>query len=734
MRKHLLGGLVLACGLLLTGCDDDKTSTISSPQTGPVAVSSSAVKGVIHNGLVTARRWQEGEWVEVDRALTNVAGDFSLVLADRTMGVLRLELSLSNDASAVTRMRCDAPAGCGTAAYGQWQTLAESPALVSWASVNASGEVAIMPLTPLSTMVVRYAESLGGVLNEATLSFSRRRLANLLNMAPETLMARPGDITSPTFVAAASADALRVSLLSAAFAQMAAGGDVNAVLDDFAGAFSRNNGRLLQAGEGDSLARLLQAASEVGGQVNVEASLARVGEWQERLVSLTSGELIQLEASAVDTNVLVTDLGALGEDVKRVIRESGARNLEHLLVKELSEFGWLLGADTPVVAEVALQTVVYTVMGAACLDVLPPSITQVPLAQGELNAILKRKTATQPNQLIISGTYKGVRVNLVVDLTTFKQGAASQLFTYKAVGSVANDRINAEIDGVFSIDPHETDLEPLLAAIQSLANQLAAGSNPDLSGLLSVVAGMLGTGHGTFALDGHAGIVNLLNGSQLAVTGKASAELDMDGAANGGILVNGGIAYGDMVLPNGDAYRITRGSDEHLTFTLDGNGDGSMSAKFLATILTVPEARVIATGSLTRAGLLAGHVRDEAVNVLNQLAAGTSVNLADSLSALLDVDFTKMNLVVDGRAVVDGWSKSYRLAVRNGDIRIYQPNSDTQLAMSLNLGQQGLFVQTATRYWLIGVDLANPALIVSDSMGGESRYSFDMILGYFASL
>lgn len=77
---------------------------------------------------------------------------------------------------------------------------------------------------------------------------------------------------------------------------------------------------------------------------------------------------------------------------------------------------------------------------------------------------------------------------------------------------------------------------------------------------------------------------------------------------------------------------------------------------------------------------------------------------------------------------------AYRLAVRNGAVSIYQPDSDSELAMTLNLGQQGLFIQTANHYWLIGVDVANPALVIADSSGGETRYSFDAILGYIAGL
>jgi len=726
VAKNLVRGIVLVSSLLLAACGSDSTDTPASTPSSSASINSSAVKGVIDNGRVVASRWQEGAWTQVASTLTNEAGDFSLNLQDAQPGILRLELLLSDNPAEATRMRCDAPAGCGTAVFGEWQELAIAPALVSWARVESSGAVAVMPLTPLSTLVVRYAESISGVLSNASLSFAQERVARMLGVSSSVLMARPGDITSTTFVAAASADAMQVTLLSAAFAQMAAGGDLNQVLNDFVAGLIENNGRLQQ--EGDvSLSHLLTSASEVGAQVDVDASRLRVAEWQSRIAALVSGQLSPLNSIALNTSVFVTDLGALGVDVAKVIRDSGAFNLEHLMVKELSEFGWLLGTDSQAVAEVAIQTVAYAALGSVYLDALPPSINSTPLASGDLTAVLNRKTETTPNQLLLTGTYKGLQVDLTIDLTSFKEGAANKLFVYKAVGALGNAVIKADIDGTLSIDPKDTDLQPLLAGIQSIVS-----GNGDTNVLVNAVSGLLANGHGVFALDGSAGMKNLSNNSELSVAGKASAELTMDGADNDGVLVNGGIAYGDLVLPNGDSYRITRGSDEHLTFSLDGTGDGQLSAKFLATILTVPQARVIATGSLTKAGLFISHARDEAVNLLGQITSGASVNLADTLAALTNFDFTSMNLIVDGKAVVDGWSKSYRLAVRNGDIKVYQPNSDTSVAMTLNFGRQGLFVQTTSRFWLIGVDFANPALVVADATGGESRYSFDALLGYLA--
>lgn len=216
--KYLVRGFLLASCLFLAACGDDKSDTAASPPPSSVSVvQSSAIKGVVHNGQVQASRLVDGAWSPVATAMTDEAGAFSLSLQGASAGILRLELALSDDPATPTRMRCDAPAGCGSAAFGEWQTLTTSPALLSWAQIDAAGDVTVMPITPLSTMVVRYAESLSGVLNESAITFARNRLAALLGVTSESLMTRPGDVTSATFLASASADALRVSLFSAAF-------------------------------------------------------------------------------------------------------------------------------------------------------------------------------------------------------------------------------------------------------------------------------------------------------------------------------------------------------------------------------------------------------------------------------------------------------------------------------------------------------------------------------------
>ena len=109
-----------------------------------------------------------------------------------------------------------------------------------------------------------------------------------------------------------------------------------------------------------------------------------------------------------------------------------------------------------------------------------------------------------------------------------------------------------------------------------------------------------------------------------------------------------------------------------------------------------------------------------------------TIDFSAALTAILGFEFSGMHLVVDGEAVVDGWSKTYRMAIRDGDWRVYQPNSTTSVALALNIGAHGVFIQTSGQYWLIGLDLENLALVVSDSAGGESRHDLGSLLGQVA--
>lgn len=715
MRHSLLGGLALISSLLLAGCGDDKSAgggTTTPP--APVAVSSSVVKGVIDGGVVEAAQWQGTAWVKVAEAATNAAGGFSLQLPAETRGLLRLTLTLGDDDAA--QMRCDAVAGCDGAAFGDLVPLTEAPGLVSWAEVGADGAVTVMPLTPLSTLVVRYAEAVGGRLDALSLSFARQRLALLLGMTPEQLLAPAGDITSAVWVSTTDASGLKVSLLSAGFAEMAAGqgSSINALIDRYVVEFLANDGRLLQSTVDDtpSLQAWLEAARNVAQQLTTGDAETLIAQWQERIDSLQAYVLNTLPPMAgLDSNAWLTAMGALGDDIRGVIASSGAVSLEHLLFNELNQFRWLLSADSLALVQNAMEVVGHVITGMAMLD-SPFACGMndtIPLITEEGYSATLDCTA---RTIRLEGSRYGMAVDLSIVLTSLSAGSEAGLFTFTAQGEISNERVRAHIDGTLGIDPKDTDLS-------GLATLFSGGLSEE--NLLQILNTLLASGHGVFTVEGAAGISNLVNGSELSLTGLAWADLDMNGH-NGGVKLAGAIEHGTVVLPNGDSLSIRQGTNDALTFGM--TDDAWFNARFLAKVLTVPDAVVMASGSVTDLGTLVTHARD---SLLESLAAET-FDLGALLANLLDFDFSNMHVSLTGEAHVAAWAKTYRLVLDGTVLRIYQPNSTTDVALQVSLGGSGVLVQAGEQWLRIGFDWSGPALTFADQTGGELRLELGSLL------
>lgn len=731
MHRHVLASLCLFLSLVLAACGGGSGSDSSGSSTPTSTVSSNVVKGIIDNGIIKAWRWENGAYVQVGSAATDVTGHYSLSLSDHAQGLVRLDLTISTDPANPTRMRCDA-AKCGNAAFGDWVTLTTNPGLSTWAKVAADGTVTVMPMTPVSTLLVRYAEAVGGHLDADTVSFAEQRIASLLNMSTDDLLAVPGDLTSVVWVNAASNKALKLTLLAAAFADIAngQGKDVSAIINDYATAFNDNNGRLLQAGDTGvaTLGNLLQSAINSGVLSHSPAN----ADWEQTLTTLQSNVLSALPAGATfDSGKLLTALGPMGDDIRSVITASGKNNLEELVTSELAQFGWLASKDTAGVAGVAVQTVVYAVMGSTALGAIPPqylafvpSLSVVAASDGGgLDVVLFPPTKT----MTIKGTTPdGMVVDLTLTLTALNAGSHANPFSFSAVGTVTNANVKATINGTLTIDPTTTDLSPLVNAIGSLGASATGGSTFNGQALLAAITGLLQSGHGVFTIQGTAALESLVNtGSTLSVDGKASLDLNMAGGANGAIAASGSVDHGTLALPNGDHFVVNPDNGDFLTFAL-GSG-GSFSTQFSAYVLTLPQTVVTASGSLSALGNLLSSARD---NVVSQLQAAT-LDLASILNVFVNFDYSQMHLTVNGQAnILGSYQHVYKLALANGDLTITQPNSN-QVAIEVSGSTKGLMVRAGTLWWVLGVDLSNvndPALTVGDASGGEYRIDLTSLI------
>ncbi|MDI1302853.1 MAG: hypothetical protein PSX71_13185 [bacterium] len=713
MLRPVLASFGLSLALLLSACggEGNSSSAMGGSSPGSTTVSSNVVKGIIHNGVVRLQRWQGDSYVEVASTLTGADGSFSLNVPDPVPGeVLRLELGLSADAGKPTEMLCDAVA-CGSAGFGQWAPMTNAPGLASWVSVDAQGGITVMPMTPVSTLLVRYAERAGGGhMDAASLDLARQRIAALFRLSVDDLMVRPGNVVNSVWLNAASPAAVKLSLLAAAFAQLADGSHaLETVIQGYSDAFVGNNGHLVQDGAPDSLGDLYRGLSLVVGAAGNPVLQGEVSSWlQNAVASLESGKLSTVchdnnVCQAFSSDRFLTALGtspdSLGGDLRRVMLEQNAPSLEQLLTQQLSTFGWVASADSVTVAGIALQSVGYTLLGS--LGVAPaPANGLIPT----LNAGTRI--------LHIAGVQNGMTVNLDISLPSlFLAMQTTKTFTYGVTGTLENANVIASIDGTLAINATGTDFTPLLLAF--------VGASQDPNALLNSVSGILKNGKAAFTLNGSASLARKNSDSQLAIQGLGTLLVDMKGGVGGAIAASGSVDHGSLVLPNGSSFSIDKNKNEFLTFGL--GQDGTFSAKFTALVLA-HAADVTATGSLAQFGTLLTNLRN---GVSVQLEAAT-LNLGAIVTQLL-ADVSSLHLVLNGEATIPDFQHTYNLALAEGHLSITQPNS-TDVAIGLVFSSQGVLAEAGASWWLLGLDLADlahPAVTLSDNTGGEWRWSFD---------
>jgi hypothetical protein len=704
MLKHLVGSFCFSLTLLLAACGGGgDSSSASGAATPSAAVSSNVVKGTIKNGVVTLSRWQNGAYVQVASALTDAAGSFNLSVPSPVPGeVLRLDLGLSTNSASPTQMLCDAVA-CGAASFGQWAPLTTSPGLSSWVSVDANGNAIVMPMTPVSTMLVSYAERIGGGhMDAGSLGVARDRIASLFNVSADDLLVRPGNIANGLWLNAASPAAVKLSLLAAAFAQLSDNSHaLESIIQDYSAAFVNNNGHLVQSGAPQSLENILLATQAVISAAGSPAVTTAVSSWiSQALGALQSGQLntaaCGTSCPVLDSNRFVDALGttpnSLGGDLRQVMGEQGVNKLEDLLAKELSKFGWLASSDSVTVAAIAVQTVGYALMGSLDPTTLVPSNGLTPSVSG--------------NTLTIAGTQNGMAVNLTIGLTPIitTMLSSSPVFTYTATGTLSNANVTANIDGSFAIDATGMNFVPVLMS-----------GDPK-----NLVAFILQTGKAKFTLNGSASLTQISSSSTLAIEGLADLSVNMNGGANGAVTASGAVDHGSLTLPDGSVFSISKNKNEFLTYTL--GQDGAFSAKFSALVLN-HAADVTATGKLTQLGALLSNLRNQ---VMLQFNAGT-LQLSGIVSQLL-TDISSMQLTLNGQATIpDLANHVYTLTYVDGHMQITQPNSTT-VAIDVAFSLSGILAQAGGKWWMVGWDfsnLAHPVLTLSDDTGGEWSWSFD---------
>lgn len=212
----------------MTKAPRDRTPAEPAETAEPLTISGTAVKGVMHNGIVQAYRIGPdnttgrptlrtpiGEPVR-----TNRVGEFTLPIPrdlDKQWVVLEVR------ADEKTRMTCDATAGCQDARdrsrveFGEQITLSDDFVLRSAVRAESGAESHV---TPLSHIAVAQARQSDQGLTDPGLRTAYRETSRFYGLDRDVLLnTRPKDITKRSNPNGAERDRTRLSLINAAFMQ-----------------------------------------------------------------------------------------------------------------------------------------------------------------------------------------------------------------------------------------------------------------------------------------------------------------------------------------------------------------------------------------------------------------------------------------------------------------------------------------------------------------------------------
>lgn len=300
--KKLLkqGLLTLPVVVMLSGCgmDDKSVSSQSAGDTvtvgeAKVRVAGSAVKGVIQQGLVTANRLvaDSAGYFQVDRLAakpvrTDNDGHYELRMRGKAEGWAIVQLQ----ADSSTRMTCDVLPHCEQVG-AEPVPFGGSFVLDSNFTLRGAGDLAngVIYLTPLTQLAVGIAERSANGLSAEALNTAYQDVETWFGLSAGALRLAPPDLTKLDQTLDASADAIQLAVLNAAFLALVNDdpkwGSITDVLNDMMSQVALN-GRLDILGTGDNL-----SLSDI-----VDASAMQASELQLTVQSSTMSQKLAIVA------------------------------------------------------------------------------------------------------------------------------------------------------------------------------------------------------------------------------------------------------------------------------------------------------------------------------------------------------------------------------------------------------------------------------------------------------
>ena len=242
--------LTLALVTLLAACGGGGGGGGSAPA-GPPAVSGTASKGIIKNGVVSIYGVTAGvtDSEPLVTGATDSNGEYSLQLPSYS-GPIVIEITSDGNST----MTCDVVDGCGEGfVFGDDYPLSNDFSLKAVVPSTPAGKTITTNITTLTTMAAAFAEADGNV-DAQVIQDANSQVASLFNITGDITEIDVVDITDPEALAAAGSQTQKIATLGPAILSASLSDETNVeqAIKGFVEEFANNQGQIIENGSAQS--------------------------------------------------------------------------------------------------------------------------------------------------------------------------------------------------------------------------------------------------------------------------------------------------------------------------------------------------------------------------------------------------------------------------------------------------------------------------------------------------
>lgn len=297
----------------LSACGGSSGSGDTGVTTTETVVTGTAIKGTIANAIVKAYKFVDGlpvalstDELQDSNITTNTDGSYSLTVLNYT-GPIKVELSVGAD----TTMICDAPAGCGSAVFGESIALATVDPGFTLSAISDVAEgseggvkVHVSALTHLAASLIESESAIAGEANAALVQEQSSIIANAFGITGSLTELEPTKVESAADVSGEdNEDELRYGLINAGVMAALFSGETDGVnvlsgkLAEIATDLVANDGEFLANQDEDE-----------GFELAIVDVLEGAGETAAKAAELIEADTTLLQPEGIDLSQLETNL------------------------------------------------------------------------------------------------------------------------------------------------------------------------------------------------------------------------------------------------------------------------------------------------------------------------------------------------------------------------------------------------------------------------------------------